>query len=118
MTTETAFLEAILTDPTGHTDALIYANWLDEQGRWQEALHVRFCAQSRMRPVLSRTGKLGWWDPIMERFLGPGAVGKGWLVGVWSWEPTERQGLYLPPSAREGSSSSCGTATTGRSRSG
>lgn len=109
MTPETIFIDDILAGPSDVTSALIYADWLEDQDRWQEALHLRFCAQSRMQPVRSRDGKLAWWDEVMERFPGRLAVGKEWLVKVWSqWQnrPNEMRPQNSSALSGQGDSSS------------
>ena len=45
MTPETGFLEAIQQDPCDPTPRLIYADWLEEQGRDEEAEWLRLDAK-------------------------------------------------------------------------
>lgn len=87
MTPEPGFIADILADPSDHAPALIYADWLDDQGRSSEALHTRFCAQAGLQPGKSRQGTLAWWDEVGERWLGRLAVGKVWEVKAWSGIP-------------------------------
>lgn len=99
---EESFSHAIVSEPTDWFLPLIFADWLEDQGRDREALHMRFCAESRMRPALNRAGRLCWWDDVMERWLSPSAVGKTWLLECCSWTPTNRRGRYLRHSAHAG----------------
>ena len=41
MSTETAFLEMLRTTPADDTARLVYADWLDDHGRAQEAEYLR-----------------------------------------------------------------------------
>jgi uncharacterized protein (TIGR02996 family) len=100
MSPESGFIADILADPSDRAAALIYADWLDDQGRTSEALHTRFCAQAGLRPGKSRQGTLCWWDEIEERWLGRPAVGKVWEVKAWSGIPGQRR-PFLTRSALE-----------------
>ena len=98
---ETAFLKAILDAPGDPVPALIYADWLEEQGRVGEAALVRWCCSgTAYQPVLVHhvlPPRLRWWSDHWGRFAGLSFGRSSWLVTAWSF----RQRPLLPAGCME-----------------
>jgi uncharacterized protein (TIGR02996 family) len=62
MTTEEAFLGDIAADPGNAAVRLIYADWLQEQGREDESYAWRWATARGKYPYVSPKGKSIYWD--------------------------------------------------------
>jgi uncharacterized protein (TIGR02996 family) len=60
---ETQFLDDLKANPHDPVTRLVYADWLEEQGREAEAACERFIARHRIQPWQRRRGSLYHWHP-------------------------------------------------------
>lgn len=81
MTTEDAFLRAILHNPADDTPRLVYADWLDEQGDDASRLKAEFL---RLTTRLTEPGRTAGWRKARRKELQQLAAGldTDWLAVV------------------------------------
>jgi uncharacterized protein (TIGR02996 family) len=92
MTPDVPFCADIAADPGDPTVSLIYADWLDDQGRHREARFLRASCILGLVPVLVRPGVLRWWCDRQERWIGPQCAYRRWSVKPWSgWRERARR---------------------------
>jgi uncharacterized protein (TIGR02996 family) len=75
MTTEDAFLQAIIDNPADHASLLIYADWLDDQGETGRAECIRL--QYRLATTQQRHPRRGEWKAQQQKLRA--AFGADWV---------------------------------------